>query len=123
MNFKGTKLVTVLSGLAMLTMGLSLPSCPGQQAIQQQIDGLTAKNTDVTRRLTAVEGQLKNSMTEMNQAKALLSQVSNTVLSQKQTIESLEETVKNLKAAPAPKTAAKAAPAAAKKAPPAKKKK
>ena len=28
-------------------MGMSMPSCPGQQAMQQQIDTLTPQNADL----------------------------------------------------------------------------
>jgi septal ring factor EnvC (AmiA/AmiB activator) len=85
-------LVAVVS--AFLAMGISMPSCPGQQAMQQQIDGLNTKNGELTKKMQTMDNQLKGMAGEMGQMKELLAQVSNTVLAQKTAIEQLEAAMK-----------------------------
>lgn len=89
--------------VAFLCMGLSMPGCPGEQALQKQIDELTLKNSEATRRVQALESQVRSLNNDMGQVKLLLTQVSNTVLAQKQAIEQIETAIK----AKTPKTAAK----------------
>mgnify|MGYP001575384422 CR=1 FL=1 len=75
-------------------MGLSMPSCPGQQALQHQVDGLVSREADLNRRIQMMETNLRAMNDEMIQVKTLLSQVSNTVLAQKTAIENLETSSK-----------------------------
>ncbi len=84
----------VVSTAALLGMGIAMPSCPGQQAMQQQIDSLQAKNTEQAQQAQALDGQLKAMNADMLQVKTLLEQVSNTVLAQKQALEQIDATLK-----------------------------
>ena len=93
--FRGTKGRWLAIGAATIGMGISMPSCPGQQAVQHQVDGLVSREADSIRRLQSLENQFRAMAGEMVQIKTLLSQVSNTVLAQKSAIENLEESLKH----------------------------
>jgi archaellum component FlaC len=67
-----------------------MPGCPGDQALQKQVDDLTLRSTEQTKRIQTLESQLRSINNDMTQVKTLLTQVSNTVLAQKQAIEKLE---------------------------------
>ncbi len=102
-------LKVLLIAILVTGMGIAMPSCPGQQALQQQVDKLTTQNADSTKRIQALDEHVKTLNGEMAQAKQLLLQITNVIQAQKASIELLETAVKS-----APKgKAAKAAPAKA----------
>lgn len=90
------KLTWIALGAAVAGMGIAMPSCPGQQAMQQQIDALQAKNAEMAKHIQNLDNQVKADSNDMGQVKTLLSQVSNTVLAQKQAQDALEAQVKEL---------------------------
>lgn len=102
--------ISMIAATAVLTMGLSVPSCPGQQAMQQQIDSIQTKEAENTRKVQALENQIKTLSNDMIQVKTLLAQVSNTVLAQKQAIDQMDQAMKAQQAAAAAAAAAKTAP-------------
>jgi septal ring factor EnvC (AmiA/AmiB activator) len=54
------KLMTLVwLGLATSMMAITMPACPGQQAMQQQIDDLTKRDADLNKRLTALENAVR----------------------------------------------------------------
>jgi septal ring factor EnvC (AmiA/AmiB activator) len=56
----------VLAG-AIVAMGVTMPSCPGQQAMQDQIDQLKTSQADLSKRLQLSETQLKQLIDMANQ--------------------------------------------------------
>ncbi len=86
------KLVTI--GAALVGMGISMPSCPGQQAMQQQLEGLQTKLVEQVHLTQALDTQLKTSSADLIQVKTLLEQVSNAVLAQKQSLEQMDIALK-----------------------------
>jgi septal ring factor EnvC (AmiA/AmiB activator) len=104
---KNTKLAAVVLVSAFLTLGLSMPSCPGQQAMQQQIDSLQIDNTSLKKRVGALEAQLKTDSDDMSTAKQLLSQMTTAIKEQQAALGQLDTAVKEL----AVKVATKPAPA------------
>jgi septal ring factor EnvC (AmiA/AmiB activator) len=76
--------------IGFLTMGISMPSCPGQQALQQQIDALQARATETDQKIQGLTTQVNTLSKEMNDAKSLLEQVGQTVIAQKDAISALE---------------------------------
>lgn len=100
------KLTLLAFGSAFIGMGIAMPSCPGQQAMQQQIDADSAKSAENAKNIQTLTGQVKTISDDLAQVKTQLSQVSNTVLAQKASIEQMEATLKAAsahKAAPAKK--------------------
>lgn len=77
-------------GTAFAGMGISMPSCPGQQAMQQQIDELKTKNSEMANHIRALESQTKNVTAELTQAKVLIEQIGKTVLEQNKVIEEIK---------------------------------
>ncbi len=84
--------------LATLGLGISMPSCPGQQAMQQQLDSVEKRESALTQRVQSLENQLKNLNTEMGKVKQQLANISGIVIEQKRAIESLQTEVVKLRA-------------------------
>jgi septal ring factor EnvC (AmiA/AmiB activator) len=74
-------------------MGLSVPSCPGQQEMQQNVEALKASETELKVKMTAADASIKGLKEDVAQMKTLLAQVSNTVIEQKGAIEKLNESL------------------------------
>jgi septal ring factor EnvC (AmiA/AmiB activator) len=102
---------------AFLGMGAGMPSCPGQQAMQQQIDTLQGTTNEQTKKLQVLESQVKALAGENGQMKMLLEQVVNRVQAQQQSLEQTNTAVQAIQAKLTQLTAAptKAAKPAAKK--------
>ena len=89
----------LLSGvlaLAFTGLGLSMPSCPGQEAMQKQIDGLTKQNGDIIKKLQTVDAPVKAAATELAQMKELLQQTTTALQAQAERIAKLEAAVTTL---------------------------
>jgi septal ring factor EnvC (AmiA/AmiB activator) len=89
------KLTWVAIGTAFFGMAMTLPSCPGQQAMQQQIDGLTTHQRQLDQRIQGLDTQLKNEASDLTQVKSLLNQLSQTVLAQKDALEKMNATIQS----------------------------
>ena len=89
-TFKKSVLRFALTGLAFAGMAFTLPSCPGQQALQEQVDTMSTSVQKQTKAVNDLSAQVRTMNDEMNTMKSLLSQVSSTVLAQKTTIEELQ---------------------------------
>lgn len=97
---------------AILGMGISMPSCPGQQAMQQQIDTLQTANTDLTKKVQSYDAQIKQLNKDSAEVKANLDGAVKAIEAQKAALEALNTAVTEIKAkAAAPAPAAKKAPA------------
>jgi peptidoglycan hydrolase CwlO-like protein len=83
--------------VAFAGMGIAMPQCPGQQALQQQVDTLQTSNSDLTKKLQAVDSQVKALNDEMNQVKQLLAGMANSIQESKVQVETM---TKELKAKP-----------------------
>ena len=62
-------------GAAFLAMGVTMPSCPGQQAMQQQLDALNSQQSQVGNRLQTLERQVSGMSQDMAQSKQLVEQM------------------------------------------------
>jgi septal ring factor EnvC (AmiA/AmiB activator) len=102
---------------AFLGMGFAMPSCPGQQAMQQQIDALTTTNAALTKKVQELDSQVKTLNTDMNSAKEIFNQLNNAIQAQKTALEQLDTAFKASQAKPAPVAKTKATPKAAAKTP------
>ncbi|HLE00887.1 MAG TPA: hypothetical protein VJB59_11540 [Bdellovibrionota bacterium] len=81
---------------AVVGMGIGMPSCPGQQAMQQQVETLQTSNADLSKRVQSLEGTLRTTTNEMTQIKQLLTQITGAIQAQKTSIEQLNTTVGQL---------------------------
>jgi uncharacterized protein HemX len=92
------KITRALALIASCTgMGMAMPSCPGQQAMQQQIDTVQASNVELAKKVQAQNAQITTLHNDMVQVKQLLPQMSNVIQAQKGSIDQLDASVKELK--------------------------
>ena len=101
----------LLLATTVLATGMSMPSCPGQQAMQQQVDTLTTQNADLTKKLQAMDGQVKALNADMLQVKQLLKPMSDAIQAQRNAMDQLAASMKDMHAklsAPKGKAAAPA---------------
>ncbi len=111
---KQSKLLTLsLSFLTIGLMGIAMPSCPGQQAMQTQIDALTQKATETDRKLQSLNGQIQGLSKELAEQKGINGNLSEAVLAQKESLKKFEEDLKTVTTAMSAKSSGK--PAAKKK--------
>ncbi len=96
MNTQTKKLKWILVPIAAVTMGVSMPSCPGQQALQQQVDSLQTTNADLSKKVQALSSQVTTLTNDMNQVKQILPQVTGLITSQKTTLDQLDAAVKDM---------------------------
>lgn len=93
-------------GAATIGMGMSLPSCPGQQAMQQQLDTLQTAQAELQKKIQAQEAQIKTITQTQEQEKQLLEQMTGAIQAQRGALEQLNDAVKTLQSQPAPSKAA-----------------
>ena len=91
------ELKAVVLGLAVMGMGVSMPSCPGQKAMEQQIEALQTSNADLNKKVQALTTQLNTLNGDMTQVKQLLPQMTNVIQAQKGALDQLEATVNQMK--------------------------
>ncbi len=87
---------TLILLAAPMGLGLSMPSCPGQDAIQQQMDSIQAKGIESEKKVQALSAQVASMDKDLTEARTLLAQVSQTVLEQKATLEQMSAGMKDL---------------------------
>jgi len=100
------RFVAPVIGASFLMMGLSMPSCPGQQAMQQQVDALKASEAEMKNRISGLEGQIKSLRDEAEQNKGLMAQLSTGIAEQGKAIEEMKAAAA-AQSKPAAKAAAK----------------
>ena len=110
---RSNKTFYVVLGTAFLGMGMSMPSCPGQQAMQTQIDTLTQQNQELNKRTLSLDSQVKSLNSDMTQVKTLLKPMADAIQAQKAGMDQLDANLKEMQtklaaaAKPAPKSAGK----------------
>ena len=90
-----TKLIVLAVG-AFLTLGIAMPSCPGQRAMQQQIDSLQTANAALTKKVQILESESRVHTQELSQAKQLFTQITQVIQAQKGALDQLNVAVKDL---------------------------
>lgn len=78
------KLSVLVLGVAVFGMGAGMPSCPGQQAMQLQIDGVQATNTELTKKVQTLTTQVGKLNSDSGQIKQLLTEMTNVISSQRE---------------------------------------
>ncbi len=74
---------------------LLLPGCPGQQAMQQQVDSIQTANLDLQKRVQNLETQLRTLNTDFAQMKRLLEQMATTIQTQDSILKHFESQPKS----------------------------
>ncbi len=102
------KTMTIVAcGAAFIGMGIAMPQCPGEKAMQDQVDALRTAQTSMTAKLTAVDGQTKATAGDVNQMKQALTQFAGVIDAQKDALKRLDDSIKDLQTKVAALQAAK----------------
>jgi septal ring factor EnvC (AmiA/AmiB activator) len=86
---------------AFFTMAFTLPGCPDVDGLNQRLDGLEKKSNENTKQLREIADNMRTLNDEHNTMKTLVSQVSTTVLEQKDALEKITTAMNSRRAAPA----------------------
>lgn len=95
-----------LFAAALSSMAFTLPGCPDVEGLNQRIAELDKKSADNSKQLREIADQMRLVNDEHNTMKQLVSQVSTTVLEQKDALEKLDTAMKSRSSSPAPRAAA-----------------
>jgi septal ring factor EnvC (AmiA/AmiB activator) len=102
------KLITLAwMGIAALTMGITMPQCPGQQAMQQQIDDLTKSNADMSKRVAALENTVRTGMADIAPMKQAITPMGQQLQAMGPRLDAIEAGLKDMDAKLAAATAPK----------------
>lgn len=85
---------------AVMGMGIAMPSCPGQQAMQQQIDSLQSSQAELIKKLQTLEAQNKATAQKVQTLEDFAKQVGETIGAQKAAMDSMGLAIKELQARP-----------------------
>lgn len=99
-SFKTTIIITV----AVFAMGAGLPGCPGNKAVEEQVEQLQTKNADAIKKIGSIENQLKMMTAETAQLKQQMPQALEQLNVLKGRLDQLEAQVREMaskKVAPA----------------------
>lgn len=88
----------IVLGAAATTMGIAMPSCPGQQAMQEQIDQLQKNNVALNQRIQKLEVNVTGMTGELNAAKTQLQQIGPFIQGKMAELDQLKATVTELQA-------------------------
>lgn len=99
---------------AFFGLGLSLPGCPGGQAVQQQIDSLSTNNAEMIKKIQILENNMNRLNNDFNRLSSLLNQMG-TIIQKHDTALNSVNTAMSAKPAAMAKGKAKFAPAKKKK--------
>ena len=97
-----------LVSMACLSMAFTIPGCPDVDAMNAKMNELDKRTAQSQKQTSELVEQIRVLNDEHNTMKQLVSQISTTVLEQKEGMEKLESSMASRRAAPAP--AAKKAP-------------
>jgi peptidoglycan hydrolase CwlO-like protein len=87
--------VAVLTG-ACLAMAMTMPSCPGQQAMQQQIDALQSSQQDMANKVRGLETQVKGANAGADEQKKIIADLTTAVAAQKTAIDNMNASIQQL---------------------------
>ncbi len=76
------KLNWIVLGMAVIGLGFAMPSCPGQEALQQQLESLQASNQELTKKVKEMSTQVTTLNGEINQMKQYMVQSTNVFAAQ-----------------------------------------
>lgn len=85
-----------IAGMLALTLAMTMPSCPGQQAMQQQIDALQSSNNRLNSQLMSMDSQLRAISADNANLKQAMQGMAQAVDGQKATIDQLSGAMKDL---------------------------
>ena len=88
--------LSILSATFVL-MGFTMPSCPGQEAMEQRIAALETNKLDLTKKVQSLNAQVTSVNKDMGEMRQVLVQMTTVIQAQKGAIEQLEASINALK--------------------------
>src|SRR5689334_4509080 len=85
-------------GVAFSGMGVAMPSCPGQKAMQQQLDAVQATEQEQAKKIQTLTNQATSLNNDMGQVKQLLPQMTQLIKAQKDQLDHMDAEIKELQA-------------------------
>lgn len=79
---------------ACLTLGLSMPSCPGQQAMQQQLETVEGKQEQFTRQNNVLDGHVKKLQADLGVVQGQVTELITAIEEQKKVLTDMDGAVK-----------------------------
>lgn len=100
MTLMTNRKLLLVSLLTILVLGLGMPSCPGQQAMQQQLDGVQTTANDNNKKIQQLTSQVNMLNTEVGKLKEVLTQATATIEAHQGAIKQMEDSIKAIQALP-----------------------
>ncbi len=91
------KLNGIVLGMAVIGLGFAMPSCPGQEAMQQQINSVQTVNQELVKKIQTVTNQVNSLNSEINQMKQYMVQSTNVFAAQEALNNQLKKSIEELK--------------------------
>ena len=94
---KKTQLISLgISLMVVLGMSITLPACPGQEEIKQQVDQHAQQVNALSKRVGELETQVKTLNTGMEQAKQIFSSLAPLLQQHKAQLDEMDKTLKDM---------------------------
>jgi peptidoglycan hydrolase CwlO-like protein len=90
------KLNWIVLGMAVVGLGFAMPSCPGQDAMQQQINSLQSANQELTKKVQTLSTQVTAISGEVNQMKQYMVQSTNVFAAQEALNAQLKKSIEEM---------------------------
>jgi septal ring factor EnvC (AmiA/AmiB activator) len=104
------KMSIVVCSAAFVAMGMGMPQCPGEKAMQQQVDAMQTSQQTMTTKLTLMDTQLKTVNSDATQTKQILSQLAQAIQAQKDALDREDVAIKDIQAKMTASATAKSKP-------------
>jgi TolA-binding protein len=91
---------------AFLSLAFTIPGCPNVDELNEKISALEKANADQQKAVAELNNQLRTMNDEHNTMKQLVSQISTTVLEQKDAVERIDGSVRDMASRRGPSTSA-----------------
>lgn len=98
MKLNNKNLRWLILGAAVAGMGLGMPSCPGQQAMQEQVDKVQKENVTMNRSIVQMRESVTAVSGDMAQTKTLLAAMADSIKGSEAKLQELTLKVTSLEA-------------------------
>ncbi len=87
-----------ISALVLLGMSITLPACPGQEELKQQVDQSNQQVSALSKRVAEIEGKLKAINEFMVQAETIFKSLGPLMQENKAKLDEMDKTLKDIQA-------------------------
>lgn len=91
------KLNWLVLGMAVVGLGFAMPSCPGQDAMQQEISALQSSNQELTKKVQTLTTQVTTLTNENNEIKKFMQKSAEIFATQEAVNSKIAKTLEEMK--------------------------